>query len=177
MPVVSGFLACAYPVARYIDHVIHWRAQFFFMLGFSSHFLCFSLVFSSLSAVLLCFRQLLKAFWVCFLEGLSSNMPRNTLNRISALLDPHNPTSSTSGESAPSTMSVSILLSSFASALSLPSSVSISAETLSQAISQALSAVIPQMLVAIWKNGVTISSSSTSGNSGVASSTINVPST
>ena len=128
MPVVSGLLARAYPVARYIDHVIHWRAQFSFMLGFFNHFLRFSFAFSSLSAVLLRFRQL-KAFCFCFLEGLSSNMPHNTLNSISALLDPHNPTSSTSGESAPLTMSVSIFLSSFASALSLPSSVSISVET------------------------------------------------
>ena len=34
MPEVSGVLTCACQVARYIDHVIHWRIQFSFMLGF-----------------------------------------------------------------------------------------------------------------------------------------------
>ena len=32
-------LACAYPVAGYIDHVILWRIQFSFVLGSASHFL------------------------------------------------------------------------------------------------------------------------------------------
>ena len=32
-------LACACPVAGYIDHVIHWRVQFSFVLGSVSHFL------------------------------------------------------------------------------------------------------------------------------------------
>ena len=34
MPEVSGLLACACPVARYIDHVIHWRVQFSLVLFF-----------------------------------------------------------------------------------------------------------------------------------------------
>ena len=32
-------LACACPVAGHIDHVIHWRVQFSFVLGSVSHFL------------------------------------------------------------------------------------------------------------------------------------------
>ena len=32
-------LTCACPVAGYINHVIHWRIQFFFVLGSVSHFL------------------------------------------------------------------------------------------------------------------------------------------
>ena len=32
-------LACACPVAGYIDHVIHWRVQFSFVLGSFNHFL------------------------------------------------------------------------------------------------------------------------------------------
>ena len=32
-------LACTCPVAGYIDHVIYWRIQFFFVLGSVSHFL------------------------------------------------------------------------------------------------------------------------------------------
>ena len=37
MPEVSGLLACACPVACYIDHVIHWRVHFSFVLVFSAH--------------------------------------------------------------------------------------------------------------------------------------------
>ena len=38
MPELSGLLACACPVARYIDDVIHWRVLLLFlMLFFSAH--------------------------------------------------------------------------------------------------------------------------------------------
>ena len=102
----------------------------------------------------------------------SSNMPRNMLNSVSASLDLYVPTPSMSGESAPSTTSASTSSSSFTS---LPSSVTISAETLTQAISQAFQQSLPQMLVPFRENGVPNSSSSTSGNSSAASSTVNVP--
>ena len=102
---------------------------------------------------------------------------QTTLNSISASLDPHGPTSSTSGESAPSTTSVSTSSSSFTSVLSSPSSVAISAETLSQPISQAFQQSLPLLLAAFRENGAPNSSSSTSGNSHAASSAINVPST
>ena len=32
-------LACTCPVAGFVDHAIHWRVQFSFVLGSSSHFL------------------------------------------------------------------------------------------------------------------------------------------
>ena len=87
-------------------------------------------------------------------------MPRNTLNSIAASLDPHGPTSSTSGESAPSTTSNSASLSSFTSSPFFQQS-------------------LPQMLAAFRENGAPNSSNSscTSGNSSAASSSINVPST
>ena len=71
------------------------------------------------------FCELFFVFSVCFFEGLV-HMPRNTVNSISASLDPSVPASSPSDESAPSTTSNSTSSSSFTS---LPSSVSISAET------------------------------------------------
>ena len=59
-----------------------------------------------------------------------------------------------------------------------PSSVAISAETLSQAISQAFQQSLPQMLAALRENGAPNStSSSTSGNSSAAPFVTSVPST
>ena len=113
-------------------------------------------------------------FSVCFFEGLV-HMLRNTVNSISASLDPSGLASSPSDESALSTTSNSSSLSSFTSS---PSSVAISAETLSQAISQAFQQSLPQMLAAFWENGVpNPTSSSTSGNSSAAPFTTSVPST
>ena len=101
-------------------------------------------------------------------------MPRNTLNSISASLDPSGPASSPSDESAPSTTSNSTSSSSFTSS---PSSVSISAETLTQVISQAFQQSLPQMLADFRENGAPNSTSGTSGNSSAASSATSVPST
>ena len=50
------------------------------------------------------FCELFFVFSVCFFEGLV-HMPRNTVNSISASLDPSGPASSPSDESAPSTTS------------------------------------------------------------------------
>ena len=52
MPEFSALLACACPVARYIDHVIHWRVPFSFVLFFFQpmrFFLPFSSPFLSLN--------------------------------------------------------------------------------------------------------------------------------
>ena len=135
--------------------------------------------FSSLRAVLLCSRRLRDVFYlffsVRFFEGLV-HMPRNTMNSIAPLLDPHGPTLYTSGESAPSTTSNSTSSSSFTSS---PSSVSISAKALSQAISQAFQQSHPHILAAFREKGAPNSSSSTckSVNPSAVSSSINVPST
>ena len=99
-------------------------------------------------------------------------MPRNTLNSISASLDPSGPTSSPSDESAPSTSSHSTSSSSFTSS---PSSVSISAETLTQAISQAFQQSLPQMFAAFRENSAPNSTSGTLGNSSTASFATSVP--
>ena len=119
------------------------------------------------------FRELFFVFSVCFFEGLV-HIPRNTVNSISALLDPSGSASSPSDESAPSTTSNSTSSSSFTSS---PSSVSISAETLTQAISQAFQQSLPQMLAAFRENGAPNSTSGTSGNSSAASFATSVPST
>ena len=101
-------------------------------------------------------------------------MPRNTVNSISASLDPSGPVSSPSDESAPSTTSNSTSSSSFTSS---PSSVSISAETLTQAISKAFQQSLHQVLAAFRENGAPNSTSGTSGNSSAASFATRVPST
>ena len=136
------------------------------MLGFCWPFSSVFLgVFSSLQAVRhLChrFRDLPLFFLSVFFEGLV-HMPRNTVNSISASLDPSGLASSPSDESALSTTSNSSSSSSFTSS---PSLVAISAETLSQAISQAFQQSLPQMLAAFWENGAPNSTSrSTSGYS------------
>ena len=146
------------------------------MLGSVAHFLRFPRCFSSLRAVRhRCrrFRELFLCFSVCFFEGWV-HMPRNTVNSMSASLDPSGPASSSSDESAPSTTSNSTSSSSFTSS---PSSVSISAETLTQAISQAFQQSLPQMLAAFQENGAPNSPSGTSGNSSAASFATSVPST
>ena len=80
-------------------------------------FFVFVGVFSSLRAVRhRCrrFRELFFGFSVCFFEGLV-HMPRNTVNSISASLEPSGPASSPRDESAPSTTSNSTSSSSFTS--------------------------------------------------------------
>ena len=164
-------------MAGYIDHVILWRVQFYLRAGFWRPFSSFSsLFFSSLRAVRhRCrrFHELFFGFSVCFFEGLV-HMPRNTVNSISASLEPSGPASSPRDESAPSTTSNSTSSSSFTSS---PSSVSISAETLTQAISQAFQQSLPQMLAAFRENRAPNSTSGTSGNSSAASFGTSVPST
>ena len=139
-------------------------------------FFVFLGVFSSLRAVRhRCrrFRELFFGFSVCFFEGLV-HMPRNTVNSISASLEPSGPASSPRDESAPSTTSNSTSSSSFTSS---PFSVSISAETLTQAISQAFQQSLSQMLAAFRENRAPNSTSGTSGNSSAASFATSVPST
>ena len=84
-------------------------------------------------------------------------MPRNTVNSISASLDPSGPASSPSDESALSNTSNSTSSSFFTPS---PSSVGISAETLSQAISQTFQQSLPHMLAAFRENGAPNSTSS-----------------
>ena len=115
------------------------------------------------------------SFFLVFVSVSSKICLQTTLNSISASLDPHGPASSTSGEAAPSTKSVSTSSSSFTSVLSSPSLVAMSAENLSQAISQGFQQSLPLLLAAFRENGAPNSSSSTSGNSHAASSAINVP--
>ena len=157
------------------------------MLGGWLHRSCYSLAYSVfplcwvLSAIffifpwcfLLCEQfvtvvvdfAIFRCFSVCFFEGLA-HMPRNTVNSISALLDPSGPASSSSDKCTLSTTSNSTSSSSFTS---LPSVVAISAKTFSQAISQAFQRSLPQMLATLWENGVPNSTSgSTSGNSSPA---------
>ena len=115
-----------------------WHVQFFpFVLGSVGHFLRF------LRCFLLCkqfvtvvgdFTIFVAVFSVRFFKGFV-HMPRNTVNSISASLDSSGPASSPSDGFALSTTSTSTSSSSFTLS---PSSVAISAETLSQAISQAL---------------------------------------
>ena len=49
MPEVSGLLACACPVASYIDHVILWHVRFSFVWFFSAHEVLSSVFFPLLS--------------------------------------------------------------------------------------------------------------------------------
>ena len=149
--------------------MIPWRIQFSLRAGFcqpfSSVFLGFFLLCVQFVTVVVDFAIFRCCFSVCFFEGLVL-MPRNTVNSISASLDPSVPTSSSSDESALSTTSNSTSSLSFTSS---PSSVAISAETLSQAISQAFQQSLAQMLAALQENGAPNStSSSTSGNSSAA---------
>ena len=166
MPRSARSLANACSVAGHIDHVILWRVQFSLRAGFcrpfSSFFLGVFLLCEQFFTVVVDFT-IFRCFSVCFFEGLV-HMPRNTVNSISASLDPSSP----SDESALSTTANSTSSSS--------SSLAISAETLSQAISQAFQQSLSQMLAALRENGAPNStSSSSSGNSSAASFATSVP--
>ena len=134
--------------------MILWHVQFSLCAGicrpFSSFFLGVFLLCGQFFNFVVDFT-IFRCFSVCFFEGLV-HMPRNTVNSISASLDPSSP----SDESALSTTSNSTSLSSFTSS---PSSVAISGETLSQAISQAFQQLLPQMLAALRENGAPNSTS------------------
>ena len=106
---------------------------------------------------------------VFFLEGLV-HMPRNTLNSISALLDPHGPASSLSDESAPPRLNKIPLL-----RPPLPHRPPSQRRLCHRPFSQAFQQSLPQTLATFRENGAPNSSSGTPGNSSAASSATTVP--